>query len=178
MHLSLIFTISAPSPPTNLVAVSLNASAISITWSRPDQPNGQITRYEIQYNAVGSSDVTSDVLSANRIPGLKTLIGSLKPFTRYQFRIRAATGEMDVMWGNFSATAEATTGEAGAYLIYALTLMNVSLQFASSQFCREIFTLRIKLHSQSREDLSQAHVFNALSWIRNNIECLQYRPSH
>ena len=113
MHLSLIFTISAPSPPTNLVVVSLNATAISLTWSRPDNPNGRITRYEIQYSAVGSSDVTSDVLSASQIPGLKTLIGSLKPFTRYQFRIRAATGKMGVMWGNYSAAVEVTTGEAG-----------------------------------------------------------------
>lgn len=114
-HLSLIFTISAPSPPTNVVAVSLNATTISISWSRPAQPNGQITRYEIQYNAVGSSDVTSNVLSANHIPGLNTLIGSLKPFTRYQFRIRAATGVM-VMWGNYSAAVEETTGEAGSNL--------------------------------------------------------------
>ena len=126
IHLFLIFTISAPSPPVNLAAVSLNATAISITWSRPAQPNGQITLYEIQYNAVGSSDVTSNVLSANQIPGLKTLIGSLKPFTRYQFRIRAATGEIDVMWGNFSAGVEETTGEAGN-LFYVLTLMIVSL---------------------------------------------------
>ena len=66
IHLSLIFTISAPSPPINPVAVSLNATAISIMWGRPAEPNGQITRYEIQYNAVGSSDVTSDVLSANQ----------------------------------------------------------------------------------------------------------------
>lgn len=117
MHLRLIFTISAPSPPTNIVAVSLNATAISLTWSRPAKPNGQITRYEIHYNAVGSSDVTSDVLSANQIPEPKTLIDSLKPFTRYQFRIRAATGEMDVMWGNFSAAVEETTGEAGTYFI-------------------------------------------------------------
>lgn len=115
MHLSLIFTISAPSPPTNVVAVSLNATTISISWSRPAKPNGQITRYEIQYNAVGSSDVTSNVLSANHIPGLNTLIGSLKPFTRYQFRIRAATGVM-VMWGNYSAAVEETTGEAGSNL--------------------------------------------------------------
>ena len=126
IHLSLIFTVSAPSPPINVVAVSLNATAISITWSRPAEPNGQITRYEIQYNAVGSSNVTSDVLSANQIPGVKTLIGSLEPFTRYQFRIRAATGEIVVMWGNFSAGVEETTGEAGN-LIYVLTLRTVSL---------------------------------------------------
>jgi len=111
--LSLIFAISAPSPPTNLSAVSLNATAISLTWSRPDNPNGQITRYEIHYSVVGGSDVTSDLLSANQVPGLKTLIGSLKPFTGYQFRIRAATGEMIVMWGNFSAAVEVTTGETG-----------------------------------------------------------------
>lgn len=116
MHLSLIFTISAPSLPTNVVAVSLNATTISISWGRPATPNGQITRFEIQYNAVGSSNVTSNVLSATHIPGLKTLIGSLKPFTRYQFRIRAATGEMVVLWGNYSAAVEETTGEAGSNL--------------------------------------------------------------
>lgn len=116
MHLSLIFTISAPSPPTNVVAVSLNATTISISWSGPAKPNGQITRFEIQYNAVGSSNVISNVLSATHIPGLKTLIGSLKPFTRYQFRIRAATGEMVVLWGNYSAAVEETTGEAGSNL--------------------------------------------------------------
>jgi len=44
------------------------------------------------------------------------LIGSLKPFTRYQFRIRAATGEMVVLWGNYSAAVEETTGEAGSNL--------------------------------------------------------------
>ncbi|KAJ7383467.1 hypothetical protein OS493_027628 [Desmophyllum pertusum] len=103
----------APSPPTALVAVpSNNATAISLTWNRPATPNGQITRYEIQYNAAGSSDVTSKVLSANQLPVLMTLIDSLKPFKRYQFRIRAATGEKNVMWGNFSAVAEARTGEA------------------------------------------------------------------
>ncbi|XP_078361310.1 contactin-4-like [Oculina patagonica] len=102
----------APSSPTNIVVAPSNSTAISVSWNRPAQPNGQITRYEIQYNAADSSDVISKVLSANQIPGLKTVIGSLKPFTRYQFRIRAATGELTLMWGNFSVTAEATTGEA------------------------------------------------------------------
>ena len=64
------------------------------------------------------------MLSANQIPGLKTLIGSLKPFTRYQFRIRAATGEVDVMWGNYSAAVEEMTGEAGR--VYLLDLPFVS----------------------------------------------------
>ena len=116
------FTILAPSPPTALVAVpSNNTTAISLTWNRPATPNGQITRYEIQYNAAGSSDVTSKVLSANQLPVLMTLIDSLKPFKRYQFRIRAATGEKVVMWGNVSAVAEARTGEAGICLVCTLT---------------------------------------------------------
>lgn len=132
IHLSLIFTISAPSPPINPVAVSLNATAISITWSRPAEPNGQITRYEIQYNAVGSSDVISDVLSANQIPGLNTLIGSLKPFTRYQFRIRAATGEINVMWGNFSAGVEETTGEAGNKKVLQKFCLRITKQYGMS----------------------------------------------
>lgn len=115
LHTYIFFSIIAPSPPTNLVVVSSNSTAISVAWSRPAQPNGQITRYEIQYNSTGSGDVISKVLSANQIPELKTLIGSLKHFTRYQFRIRAATGKKNLMWGNFSATAEAVTGEAGTF---------------------------------------------------------------
>ena len=71
--------------------------------------------------------MTSDVLSANQIPGLKTLIGNLKPFTRYQFRIRAATGEMHVMWGNYSPAVEEITGEAGTN---AFTLTNVFFSVA------------------------------------------------
>ena len=113
-----MFHISAPSPPTNLVAETSNATAINVTWDRPATPNGQITRYEIHYNAVGSNDVTSKVLLANQLPVLKALIGSLKPFTRYQFKIRAATEERNVIWGNFSVIAEATTGETGMSVVY------------------------------------------------------------
>ena len=109
-----VFAILAPSPPGIVVATSWNATAIHIAWTVPVTPNGQITRYEIQYNAVGSSDNTSKVLSANQLPELKALIDSLKPFTRYQFRIRAATREGNVLWGNFSS-AEGTTNESGMY---------------------------------------------------------------
>ena len=96
-----------------MVAVSLNATAIHITWYVSAIPNGKIRRYEIQYNVAGISGVISRVSSANQLPELKALIGNLKPFTRYQFRIRAATWEGSIMWGNFSRTVEATTKEAG-----------------------------------------------------------------
>ncbi|XP_015754539.1 PREDICTED: Down syndrome cell adhesion molecule-like [Acropora digitifera] len=102
----------APSPPENVAAVSYNSTAIRVTWSVPTTPNGLVTRYEIQYNAAGSADVITRVLSVNRFPQLDFMIGSLKPFTRYEIRIRAATREGSILWGNFSPLAEATTGES------------------------------------------------------------------
>ncbi|XP_022795071.1 Down syndrome cell adhesion molecule-like protein 1 homolog [Stylophora pistillata] len=102
----------APSQPTNLAAATLNATAVTITWDLPATPNGLITRYEIHYNTAEKSDVTSKMLLANQLSVLQASIDSLKPFTRYQFKVRAATEERNVMWGNFSAITEATTGEA------------------------------------------------------------------
>jgi len=102
----------APSPPENVVAIPLNATVIRVTWSAPSTPNGHITWHEIQYNVASSNDVTRIVLSANQLPELKTLIGSLKPFTLYQIRIRAATQERNIKWGNLSLEAEATTHES------------------------------------------------------------------
>ena len=107
------FDISAPSPPTNVSAVALNATTMTITWDLPTTPNGQITRYEINYNVVEKSNLTSIMLLANQLPVLQAMIVGLKPFTRYQFKVRAATEERNVMWGNFSAITKATTDEAG-----------------------------------------------------------------
>ena len=109
------FSILAPSPPENVAAVSYNSTAIRVTWSVPTTPNGLVTGYEIQYNAAGSADVITRVLSVNRFPQLDFMIGSLKPFTRYEIRIRAATQEGSILWGNFSPLAEATTGESGIF---------------------------------------------------------------
>ena len=53
------------------------------------------------------------MLLANQLPVLQAVIVGLKPFTRYQFKVRAATEERNVMWGNFSAITKATTDEAG-----------------------------------------------------------------
>ena len=104
-------SILAPSSPRNLTAKPWNATAVSVTWIIPAKPYGQITLYEIQYNAVGSNDVTSKVLLANELQELEALIDSLKAFTSYQLRIRAAT--LEGMWGNFSSVAEAITLESG-----------------------------------------------------------------
>lgn len=106
----------APSAPRNLVAVPLNSTVIRITWDAPSIPNGLITNYEIRYSAVGSGDVISTVLSANQLLDLKALIDSLTPFTQYQIKIRAATEEGNIIWGNLSLTAVATTTEAGLWV--------------------------------------------------------------
>lgn len=92
-----------------------------MTWIIPAKPNGQITLYEIQYNAAGSNDVSSNVLSANGLQELEALIDSLNAFTSYQLKIRAAT--LEGMWGNFSSVAEAITLESGTQSLFLCITM-------------------------------------------------------
>ncbi|KAK2567085.1 Hemicentin-1 [Acropora cervicornis] len=121
----------APSPPENVAVVSYNSTAIRVTWNVPTTPNGLVTRYEIQYNAAGSADVITRVLSVNRFPRLDFMIGSLKPFTRYEIRIRAATQEGSILWGKFSDSQNFSAGTDLNFTVQGLfpwTKYNISVQ--------------------------------------------------
>ena len=108
------------SPPTNVNAVAVSPDSISVTWSYPDTPRGDIEGYIIRY------DLTSGMLGAgamelnltlsprnNQSPQMET-IGGLMPFTQYSITIRAYSfGEGVVHNGELSAVVMVRTLEAG-----------------------------------------------------------------
>ena len=114
---------TASSPPTNVNAEAVSSDSISITWSYPVTPRGEIVGYIIQYS------LTSDTLGAgamelnltlsprdDQLPQMET-IGGLMPFTQYSLTIRAYSfGEGVVHNGDESAVVTVRTLETGIHI--------------------------------------------------------------
>ncbi|XP_061592924.1 ephrin type-B receptor 2-like isoform X2 [Cololabis saira] len=79
---------AAPSSVSIIHQVSRTPSSITLSWSQPDQPNGVILDYELQYyeknQAEWNSSLTRSQTNTAVIPGLK-------PGTIYVFQVRART---------------------------------------------------------------------------------------
>ncbi|KAA0712958.1 Tyrosine-protein kinase receptor [Triplophysa tibetana] len=77
-----------PSSPRNVHADPLSVSAVRLRWQPPEDPNGGIVKYSIEYQPVGQSTLHPWVDTDN---GNKTTmdVSSLNGSTLYQFRVRA-----------------------------------------------------------------------------------------
>ena len=80
------------SPPQNFTVEVHNSTAVEISWSYPDSPNGEIQGYTILY-AVFPDDmeilinITLDIIDDDSDQSY--VIFDLLPFTQYSFRVRA-----------------------------------------------------------------------------------------
>ncbi|XP_040040327.2 tyrosine-protein kinase receptor Tie-1 isoform X3 [Gasterosteus aculeatus] len=77
-----------PSSPRNIQALPLSISAIQVRWQPPEDPNGGIIKYIIEYQAVGQGTPHPWVDTDD---GNKTTkaVTALNGSTLYQFRVRA-----------------------------------------------------------------------------------------
>lgn len=77
-----------PSSPRNVQALPLSVSAIQLRWLPPEDPNGGIVKYIIEYQPVGQGSLHPWVDTDD---GNKTTkdVQSLNGSTLYQFRVRA-----------------------------------------------------------------------------------------
>uniref|UniRef100_A0AAQ4PMF5 Tyrosine-protein kinase receptor Tie-1 n=1 Tax=Gasterosteus aculeatus aculeatus TaxID=481459 RepID=A0AAQ4PMF5_GASAC len=80
--------VSGPSSPRNIQALPLSISAIQVRWQPPEDPNGGIIKYIIEYQAVGQGTPHPWVDTDD---GNKTTkaVTALNGSTLYQFRVRA-----------------------------------------------------------------------------------------
>ena len=87
-------------PPTLTLPA---ATTLQVSWSAPEQPNGNITRYELKISNNTGISLTLD-------QGLNTsaVIYDLRAFTNYSVCLTAYNSV-----GNTSATSEIQTGETG-----------------------------------------------------------------
>uniref|UniRef100_A0A3B4VBM5 receptor protein-tyrosine kinase n=1 Tax=Seriola dumerili TaxID=41447 RepID=A0A3B4VBM5_SERDU len=75
---------AAPSAVSIIHQVSRTPNSITLSWSQPDQPNGVILDYELQYYEKWNSSLTRSQTNT-------AVIRSLKPGTIYAFQVRART---------------------------------------------------------------------------------------
>nr|XP_020458564.1 tyrosine-protein kinase receptor Tie-1 isoform X3 [Monopterus albus] len=77
-----------PSSPRNVQALPLSVSAIQVRWQPPEDPNGGIIKYTIEYQPVsqGSPHIWVDTDDGNKTTKDVT---ALNGSTLYQFRVRA-----------------------------------------------------------------------------------------
>ncbi|KAI3368549.1 hypothetical protein L3Q82_025559 [Scortum barcoo] len=93
-----------PSSPRDIQALALSVSAVRVTWQPPEDPNGGIIKYIIEYQPVGQG---SPYPWVDTDDGNKTTkdVTALNGSTLYQFRVRAFS-KVPGEWSNF---VQATT---------------------------------------------------------------------
>ena len=96
-------------------AVSLSVSAVVVRWQPPEDPNGGIIKYVIEYQPVGQGAPHPWVDTDD---GNKTAkeVTALNGSTLYQFRVRAFS-KVPGEWSKFVQAATMVDGEAGAGLL-------------------------------------------------------------
>lgn len=100
-----------PSSPLNVQALPLSVSAVQVRWQPPDDPNGRIIKYVIEYQPVGQGDPHPWVDTDD---GNKTAkeVAALNGSTLYQFRVRAFS-KVPGEWSKFVQAATQGDGESG-----------------------------------------------------------------
>ncbi|XP_016138558.1 ephrin type-B receptor 2 isoform X2 [Sinocyclocheilus grahami] len=79
---------AAPSAVSIMHQASRTVDSITLSWSQPDQPNGVILDYELQYYEKNMAESNSTLL---RSQTNTAVIRGLKPETIYIFQVRART---------------------------------------------------------------------------------------
>ena len=104
----------APSPPLNVKADTISATAVRVSWSPPNMLNGIIKYYTVVYGVDGS--LKTEGLNSTSVSAVVT---DLDPFTSYLFYVVAFTVELS----NCSESDMAMTAEAGNVIqIFTLQL--------------------------------------------------------
>ncbi|NWY68938.1 EPHB2 protein, partial [Erithacus rubecula] len=81
-------TMFSPSAVSIMHQVSRTVDSITLSWSQPDQPNGVILDYELQYYEKDLSELNSTTVKS---PTNTVAVQNLKAGTIYVFQVRART---------------------------------------------------------------------------------------
>ena len=74
------------------MATAVSFNSITVTWSEPSMPNGEIRRYNITYYETNDESSNSITLEVSDVLGRTQQLMDLDPFTNYTIIIHAFTG--------------------------------------------------------------------------------------
>ncbi|XP_017576838.1 tyrosine-protein kinase receptor Tie-1 isoform X2 [Pygocentrus nattereri] len=113
-----------PSSPRNVQANPLSVSAVRVRWQPPDDPNGGVIKYIIEYKPVGQDSLLPWVDTDD---GNKTTkdVTALNGSTLYQFRVRAFSS----VPGEWSRFVQARTPGDGS-VVFSPTTQGVGRPMA------------------------------------------------
>ena len=99
-------------------AVSVNSTAIRVSWSPPGRLNGVLLSYDVVIESVVG---TSTAIRLNSGLATEVFVSNLKPFTTYNITVNVTTNGGTAV----SAPATVTTNEAGAVLAWVFPFIRV-----------------------------------------------------
>ena len=105
---------SAPNPPLNVNATTVNSTAIQISWDQPDITNGVIRYYTVVYR-LNDSSLATELNSTDTM----IVVADLDPFNNYVFYVLAFT----VASSDPSDNVTAMTEQSGRLMHIKLLLM-------------------------------------------------------
>ena len=105
---------------------ALSSTTINVTWSKPNQPNGNIFQYSIDYSAVESDNARKRREEQNFIEvagnTTETIIKGLEIFTSYLVTVTAVNEEAGKKLIGKSSREVVRTLEDGMSLCYYLCI--------------------------------------------------------
>ena len=104
--------IPGPSSPRNVRVEPISFNAVRVQWQPPEDPNGGIIKYTIEYQPVGQGSLH---LWVDTDDGNKTTkeINALNGSTNYLFRVRASS-KVPGEWSKFVEARTQGDGECPA----------------------------------------------------------------
>ncbi len=106
--------------PQNLIAITINSTAITVSWEEVlvNETNGIIT----QYNVIGVpdesfADTVNETVDSSTV---SIVFGNLEEFVVYRFTVRARTA---IGFGPTSPVVSAQTAEAGTTIIISTFIL-------------------------------------------------------
>ncbi|KAJ8017069.1 hypothetical protein DPEC_G00013950 [Dallia pectoralis] len=95
-ELAFITEEGAPGPPTSLHLDSPSETEMTLRWTPPDQPNGVLRGYQLQYQQIVESDdrpMQEETIDDHTVTHLT--LKQLEPDSRYRFALRGRTSAGD-----------------------------------------------------------------------------------
>ena len=74
------------------MATAVSFNSITVTWSEPSMPNGEIRRYNFTYYETNDGSSNNITLEVNDVLGRTQQLMGLDPFTNYTIIVHAFTG--------------------------------------------------------------------------------------